>query len=437
MIRADRVGEVQPETKNPQMEQYDVAVVGAGPAGSVAAERIAAAGWRVVLLEKSEYPGKDSVCGGMISLKQAEIFQIDPTLIEKDLRKSACYYPWGSLEMRYPATLGNSLLTVQRKSMDRFLAGKAVRSGAELRTQCRVMSVRRVATGRMVVHLSEGKTEKELASRLVVFADGPLTLARRCFGIGFEAKPSQTAVSMIFDFEYPDNPMDYYDAYYVCEAAPPSFGWSFPFSNHVNFGLLIPRYEMDKKKHLFKNVLDLMLQHYSPSSSLIKNRKLIRKRGAFLPMRPARRIHDDSCLVVGDAAGLVSPLTGVGIPFAMHSGLAAAETAIEALRRGDFSAKILSHYPRRWRKSKKHRKLQVSVHLFRVISVLQHVDPQVLNKFFFSLNLLLSQPDGESLRLKELVRVLLFPLLGNPDLRIRRTGKSLKGSSPGMLQKGT
>jgi len=414
----------------------DVAVIGAGPAGSVAAERIAAAGWRVALLDKSEFPGKDAVCGGMVSPKDVEHFQVDPALIEKKIDQSIVYLPWGSVEMHLPGSAWNRVLTIQRKHFDRFLAEKAVRSGAQLLNNCRVTGVQRHATGRMTLAFSEKKQERKLESRLVIFADGPVTLARRCFGIGFEATPDRTAVSVICDFACPGNPMDHYEAYYVREATPPSFAWLFPFADHLNFGLLIPRYEMEKDPTLFNRVLDDLLQEYPPCASRLKGLELIRRRGAFLPMRPAERIHDDSCLVAGDAAGLVSPISGVGITFALHSGLAAAETAVAALQRGDFSAGFLSRYPREWHRSRKYRKLRLMDLIHRSFLTVKPLDPQALNKLLFVLNLLVTKAGEESPRVADLARVLLFPAAGSPGLKIVRTGGSSRKSPGSLLGKG-
>jgi len=288
----------------------------------------------------------------------------------------------------------------------------------------------------MVLEISENKVQKEVRSRLVIFADGPVTLAHRCFGIGFDAKSQLVAVSVICDFTYPENDMDTYDAYYVREAAPPSFAWNFPFSQHLNFGLLIPRTFMEKNKDLFNNVLDYMLKRYPPSSGRINGRSLIRKRGAFLPMRMAQEIHDDSCLVVGDAAGLVSPITGVGITFAMHSGASAAETALEALKQGEFGKDFLSRYPKNWRASRKYKKLWVMETLYRILEPLHRLDPQLLNKMLFFSNMLFTKAEGKRIRFVDALRVLFFPLLGNPNLTVVRSGKGEKESSGLSLDKG-
>ena len=437
MPASDSGTDVRTDDSMIRSAEYDVAVIGAGPAGSVTAERIAAAGWRVVLLEKSEVPGKDSVCGGMIGQADADFFQIDPSLIEKRLFRTITYYPWGSLEICGPETMKNPLVMVQRKRFDRFLAERAVDSGAELRTQCRVTRTRRVVSGKMVLEvLDKNKKKEELEARLVVFADGPITLAQRCFGIGFEARPEQTAVSAICDFECSDNSMDYFESYYVPGIALWGFGWSFPFSEHLNLGLTFLRTEIRENRRLLLDRVEFMLERYLPSSRLVKERTMIHRRGALIPMGLARRIHDDSCLVVGDAAGFVGAFTGVGITYAMHSGTVAAEVAIEALDRKDFSAKFLSLYPRRWRRSKKYRKLLIMEYLKKIFLWIHRVDSQFLNKIKYVFNVMAYPAQGRRLRFVELVRVVFYPLLGNPEVKTVHRIKPGKAASGSMVGKG-
>jgi len=414
---------------------YDVAVIGAGPGGSVTAQRIAAAGWRVILFEKSEYPGKDAVCGGMVGGEDVELFGIDPALVEKKLFRCLCHFAWGSIDLHLRQPVKSTVLTVQRKNLDRFLAEEAVRSGAELRVRSRVVRVRRIATGEVAVRFRHEDDEQEVLARLVVFADGPLTLAHRSFGIGYHGGDGEVACAVICDFEFPKNTVDYFEGFFVREAGATSFGWMFPFADHVNFGMAFLRSEMRKNRRVLQDLLDFMLRRYEPSSRLTKGRRLLRKRGALIPMKLAKRFHGDSCLVVGDAAGFVAAMTGVGITYAMHSGLYAAETAIEALDKRDFSEAFLARYPRRWRRSRKYRKLWVMDVLRRGFLLIHRVDPQFMNKVNFFLNIQFFKAQGKGLGFLDGIRVLFYPLLGRPDLRLVRVSKPRKGAASGNLVK--
>ena len=399
------------------------------------AQRIAAAGWRVVLLEKSEYPGKDSVCGGMVGQTDVEFFRVDPALVEKRLLRSVCHYMWGSLDLNLREPVTNTVLTVQRRHFDRFLAEEAVRSGAELRVRSRVVRVTRLATGRMAVRFRQEREEGELLARLVVFADGPLTLARRSFGIGFDGGDREVACGVICDYEFAQNDHDAFEGFFVREKGASSFGWMFPFADHLNLGFAFLRSEMRKNRHVLQDLTDFMLRRYEPSSRFAQGRRLLRKRGALIPMKLAKRFHGDSCLVVGDAAGFVAAMTGVGITYAMHSGLYAAEAAVEALTREDFSAAFLERYAQRWRRSRKYRRLRIMDVLRRAFLLIHRVDPQFMNKVTFFLNIVFFKPEGKGLRFLDGIRVLLYPLLGRPDLRLVRVSKPKKGDVSADLGK--
>ncbi len=408
---------MQLDTSLTHKNQWDVAVIGAGPAGSVTARHIAAAGWRVILLDKSEYPGKDAVCGGMITTKDVEIFNIDPSLIEKKLVRCDSYYPWGLRRIRFPETTTHFPVLIQRKHLDRHLAQKAVEAGAELRTKCRVTNVSRVASGKMALQTVHLDNHEELWARLVVFADGPITLARRCFNIGFEPTPSNVAVSVICDFECPKNSMDYWESYYVPEIARWGFGWVFPFAEHMHLGLCFLKSEMNHKQRLLLDRLEFMLTDYVPSLSRVSNLRLLLRRGALIPMGLARSIHDDSCLVVGDAAGFVGTLSGAGISYAMHAAVIAAHVANEALDSDDFSAPSLNRYPRRWHQTRKYKALKIMDIMKKVFLQIHKIDPQALNKLLFLFGVLRSPPEGARLPSRDILRVLLYPLLGNPSVR--------------------
>ncbi len=152
-------------------------------------------------------------------------------------------------------------------------------------------------------------------------------------------------------------------------------------------------------------------------------------------MKLAKRFHGDSCLVVGDAAGFVAAMTGVGITYAMHSGLYAAETAVEALAQEDFSAAFLARYAQRWRRSRKYRRLRIMDVLRRAFLLIHRVDPQFMNKVTFFLNIVFFKPEGKGLRFLDGIRVMLYPLLGRPDLRLVRVSKPKKGEVSADLGK--
>ena len=123
---------------------FDIIVIGAGPAGSAAARRLASAGWRVALLEKSDEPGQNNICGGMVSLSVVEKHGVFPDAVEKVMRGELHVLPWGVIENT------TEQCTVQRRVFDRMLAQRAVTAGAELMTRTRARAVRVTGSMRMI-----------------------------------------------------------------------------------------------------------------------------------------------------------------------------------------------------------------------------------------------------------------------------------------------
>ena len=123
------------------MSAFDVAIVGAGPAGSVAAHRLAAAGARVLLVDKAVFP-RDKPCGGGVTGRAARLlpFSIEP-VVEDVVDRLECRLGYGRrFERRARAPLA---YMTQRARLDHFLLDKAAEAGADVRDGVKVTDVRR------------------------------------------------------------------------------------------------------------------------------------------------------------------------------------------------------------------------------------------------------------------------------------------------------
>ena len=107
-------------------QNYDVTVIGAGPGGSAAAQVVAQGNWRVLLLERDEYPGARNVCGGGLEPQDVEIVGVDDRLVQKVIHRREHIFPWGMVVRQ------REHITVLRRELDRALAGRAVEAGADL-----------------------------------------------------------------------------------------------------------------------------------------------------------------------------------------------------------------------------------------------------------------------------------------------------------------
>ncbi len=297
----------------------DVIVVGAGPAGSTAARRLALAGRDVLLLEKFELDRRKS-CAGGISPRAANAldFPIDSVV---EHRVSAYTFSYRARAFHAPESVDVNISMVRRSRFDRLLAEKAAEAGAEVRPRCPVEEVREEGGG---VAVRTGD-EWHRASALIG-ADGAtgvvgrlLNLARNVRrGAAVEGEVRVPALQLLtaqgsiqFDMG----------------ALPGGYRWIFPKGDHLNVGSCTTQEKVRTVKPSCLEFLELhpVLREYSDLTMT----------GAPLPCLNAPcALNTRRAVVCGDAAGLVDPLTAEGIQYAIESGVLAAETVDGFLRGG-------------------------------------------------------------------------------------------------------
>jgi geranylgeranyl reductase family protein len=312
--------------------QWDVIVVGAGPAGSVCAEHLARRGHRVVLVERDEAPGACANCTGIIGEEAFRAFDLPRGLVVNTIRDVTFRGPYRR-EVGFAA--GRELAHVVRRfAFDAALAGRARRAGAELRTGVRIYGGNRFAHGVEACGLRGGKE--------VVFRGRALVLA-----VGYHL-----AILRSFDM---DGPHDFVqgvqmlcrgrglrgtEVYVGNRWAPGSFGWAVPLDDGwVKVGLTT-----DSRARRY---LDAIVESKHLGRRLDLSDARIRL--SPIPVGTLRRTYDDRVLVVGEAAGQVKTTSNGGIYYSMLGAREAAVTLDGALRRDDLSAAALSSYEAAWR----------------------------------------------------------------------------------------
>ena len=314
----------------------DVVVIGAGPAGSTTARVIAEHGFDVVLVEKDRYPGETNVCAGAMPRAIFKDMRLPSDIIEKEILIEKHYFPWG-IKVFKP-----DHVSVYRNVFDRNMANKAVESGAKLLTDTLIEDVH-VKRERIDV-ISKGK--KVIESQIVVFADGPNTLAYRKFGIGFAPKATDVFLSVTVEVKWENNPIDFFGVYYNYDISPWGYGWICPRRDTINAGVLCL---YDKLRSNPINSLNYFISKH-PLKDL-RAREIVWLRSALIPVAPARKIYGKRMLVVGDAAGMVDPVSGEGIIHAITGGKLAGEVCVKALEEENFSSSFLSKYQTLWHKA--------------------------------------------------------------------------------------
>lgn len=324
--------------------QTDVAVIGAGPAGSVAAQRLAAAGVKVVLLEQATFP-RDKPCGDGVTARGLRVLErsglgswIDRFPAPRVGRMSA---PDGQIiELRpHPDDHHCYGRTIPRRLLDERLAQSAVEAGARLVEGVRVREIGPADEhGRRIS--ADGF---QVTSALVILADGSLAPLTRRLGLTADP-PEMIAIRRYFTGDA--GPQERLEIHFRPHVVP-GYAWIFPLGEGcVNVGVGAFRQYMRKRNVSLQKVLDAFIA----DTALTEGRLERATSHGPLQGHPLRtqlgktRTHDERILVAGDAAGLVNPLSGEGIAPALESGELAASCALKALETGDFSARALAAY---------------------------------------------------------------------------------------------
>ena len=319
--------------------QYDAVVVGAGPAGSLAAETLALAGHQVLLLEKHREAGIPLCCAEAVSLKSLALFcRPDPKWIAAPINGAVLYSPDGT-EVAVPWPGVGFVL--ERKLFDRWLAQRAAQAGAQVLVNAEavglISSDSTAFSGVKVLY--QGQVH-DISCRAVIGADGVESLTGAWAGLKTAMKPAEVHSCVQYLVSGIDGPTDMVRFWVGKEIAPGGYLWVFPKGEgRSNVGLGILGTMAGQKKP--GEYLDRFLEKYFPQARIIE---------AMCGGTPA--LEDDhpmaakNVLLAGDAARLTDPLSGAGIAIAMASGQMAARQIGEYLKTG--KQKHLEDYPGLW-----------------------------------------------------------------------------------------
>ncbi|UCH87153.1 MAG: geranylgeranyl reductase family protein [Dehalococcoidia bacterium] len=292
---------------------YDVIVVGAGPAGSTLARLLAGQGVRVLLLDRARFP-RDKPCGGTVTVRAASHLDIDlAPVVERTIFAGRFTYRLGKA-FRHRSDQPLTFMT-QRHRLDLFLAEQAAAAGAQFHDGEPVRAAE-AAERTVTVRTDKG----HYTARALAGADGANGIVGQSTGaaprvdllVGLERNvPLEETV----EHRWEDTvALD-------LGALPGGYGWVFPKGNHLNVGVGAWRHFAP---HLRRRLADLCQRYRLPSD------RLSELRGHHLPLRrPGSPIARGPAVTLGDAAGLVDPLSGEGI----HTAFLSARLAAEAIMR--------------------------------------------------------------------------------------------------------
>lgn len=324
------------------MDIYDVAVVGGGPAGSIAARYAALHGARVALFEEHPSVGSPVACTGLLSvqaIRKCDLSPDDDSFVVNSVCGAFVYAPDGTC---VPVDGKETrACVVLRKIFDRKLASMAADYGVDIFLKSHVNALKYKGNLRHLSVIRNGVPE-EFGARVVIAADGPRAGISRMVGI-----PVPNRLLPGIQFEIPVRPRDMgFVELFVGSVAPGFFGWVVPVSENIcRVGMAIEQQEECVRRYLeaFVRLLDT---RYGKETGSALDFVV-----GSIPLGPASRTVADGIIVCGDAAGQVKPTSGGGIYTGAVCARIAGEVAARAALGGDVSASFLGEYERRWRKA--------------------------------------------------------------------------------------
>lgn len=344
------------------MRSVDVCVIGAGPAGSMAAYELATAGWQVVVCEEHAMVGRPVDCSGVIGAEAFERLALPRSSIRDTLTSLSVTSPKGRTFVYEPDRPLAHL--VDRAAFDQALVERACEAGAELWMSARVQSLN-VEEDRVELVVA-GEPPRRLRARAVILAGGPRYQFQRQLGMG---SPSKFLKTVQAEVEHEDGGRA--RIFFGSQIAAGSFAWALPVRDPAQARIKVGISTTADGQAAFKNFIA------SLKTQGVLNGHAVQPKGWLIPIQPLPRTFADRVLAVGDAAGQTKPTTGGGLYYGLLCARVAGQVLSEHLRSGDVSARKLSIYEHCWRRVLG-KELQTSLLFRRIIERLSDEELETL-----------------------------------------------------------
>ncbi|QQE77485.1 FAD-dependent oxidoreductase [Alicyclobacillus sp. SO9] len=356
-------------------ERFDAVIVGAGPAGSIAAYTMATQGLKVALIERGEFPGAKNIFGGVLYRKPLDEIipefwkeaPLERAVIEQNMwllgKDSVAKMGYRNEQYKEP-----NCWTGLRVKFDAWLAGKAVKAGAVPVYETVVTELLR-EEGK-VVGVRTDRDDGDLYANIVVLADGVNSLLAKSLLAHREWQPDEVSLAVKEVIALPRQTIE--DRFNLEKGEGVTIeligethgmaGLGFLYTNNETLSLGVGVMVNDlKKKHIKPyEVLDGIKQH-PMIRRLIQGGEAKEYSGHLIPeggFNSMPKVAGDGWMIVGDAGQMVNAVHREGTNLAMTSGKMAGDTAVLAHQRGDFTLHTLSEYTRAVRESIIHKDLK-------------------------------------------------------------------------------
>jgi len=339
---------------------YDVVVVGAGPAGCLAAKYAAKNGANTLIIEEHASIGSPVQCAGLLSTNAIRECEVVPDSGFHPIKGAFVHAP----DRRRIRISGGEIkaYVVDRRIFDRKLAENAIRSGADIlmRTRAAGIDIGKGAHGhgrRRVLHVAIEGEPAVIEADVVIGADGVQSQIARWAGLDTPGTVlSGAQVSTVYDFEDPG-----FVEIFPGSCAPGFFAWAIPYHGSARIGLAVRpgsgpgsvamggkgAWSRVENGSAWAHLKRLIAEHPVVSAKCGPGIAGIVLGG--IPISVPQQTAADGLLIVGDAAGQVKPTSGGGVYPGAVCAKIAGKIAADAVLEGDTSVRRLSEYDKLWR----------------------------------------------------------------------------------------
>lgn len=337
------------------MESYDhdIIVIGGGPSGSTFARIAAQEGLDVMIIDKRKEIGNPVRCGEGLGEREVvkEGLELPKFVFSTEIHGAKVIAPNGkSIVWKDDTTRG---WVLERKFFDKWLVEKAVQKGAQCKVYHRATEVIKEEGKPVGVKVSHGGREPfELRAPLIVSAEGMEALMAR--QMGFKTVHQLYDVDTCYEYEmHPYDHENLIELYFGQKLAPRGYVWIFPKDpRKANVGIGIgANVTNDMKRGDLKGAAPKpLLDEFIKNNEQLKDASTLLDFGGVISVgAPINEFVKDNCMIIGTGAKQVDPIHGGGIALAMEAGVIAANTAIKAFKKKDFSKETLFEYEKIWR----------------------------------------------------------------------------------------
>ena len=300
---------------------YDVTIIGAGPIGSTLAYELAKEDINVCLIDKKKVIGLPLQCAGIINKRVLDVNQFPDELILNKAKGAVLHSKNHSLSVSKEE---NQAIIIDRVALDQFFYNRAIENGVDSYLSSKVLAIDDLE-GK--VSFKNESAEKSIKSKIIVGADGPLSIVSSAFGNDFDY---YCASQYLVKIEEDNNQMSFVDLYAYGDLFP-GFIWQIPVNENIFRIGLFSNYDYKRQDEILNDFLMNDFQY--------ENYEIIEKYKGKIPIyNKDNKLFKNRALIIGDAASQVKPTTGGGLLIGFEAVGMAKKAIVNALNSEDFNS---------------------------------------------------------------------------------------------------